>query len=112
MYVYTRTLYLALAKKLLPTLEKVLSINKKENATVYKASELLENVEPLLKYSYIAEEYDFQLEGRCRRILDQYDTTYKEVIGFRCKTEMDKVDAKTTECLTLLGKSIHILPFG
>ncbi|XP_065910412.1 myosin heavy chain, striated muscle-like [Dysidea avara] len=96
----------ALAKKLLPTLEKVLSINKKENATVYKASELLENVEPLLKYSYIAEEYDFQLEGRCRRILDQYDTTYKEVIGFRCKTEMDKVDAKTTECLTLLEESI------
>jgi len=94
----------ALAKKLLPTLEGVLHINKEQNATVYKASELLENVEPLLDYSYVAEEYDFQLEGRCRRILDQYDTTYKEVIRFRSKAEIDEVDTKTAECLTLLGK--------
>ena len=48
---------------------------------MYKASGLLENVKPLLDYSYIpsyiAEEYDF---GHCWHILDQYDTTYKEVI--------------------------------
>jgi len=81
----------------------VLHINKEQNATVYKASELLENVEPLLDYSYVAEEYDLQLEGRCRRILDQYDTTYKEVIGFRRKTEMEQVDLKTADCLRLLG---------
>jgi len=92
-------------------LEKVLGINKNQNATVYKASELLESVEPLLQYSYVAEEYDFELEGRCRRVLDQYDTTYKEVIGFRCKTEMDKVDTKTAECLRLLGKVYHCIHY-
>ncbi|XP_065912629.1 interaptin-like [Dysidea avara] len=96
----------ALAKKLLPTLEEVLHINKEKNATVYKASELLENVEPLLEYSYVAEEYTFQLEGQCRQILNQYDATYKEVIGFRSKADTDQVDTKTAECLNLLGESI------
>lgn len=94
----------ALAKKVLPTLEDVLHINKEHNVTVYKASELLDTVETLLEYFYVAEEYDFQLGSQCRRILDQYDTTYKEVIIFRSRADMDKVSSKTTECLALLGK--------
>ena len=102
-------MYIALAKKLLPTLEEVLHINKEKNATVYKASELLENVEPLLEYSYVAEEYTFQLEGQCRQILNQYDATYKEVIGFRSKADTDQVDTKTAECLNLLGKMYNNL---
>ena len=80
-----------------------MQINKQGKATVYKAVELMETMDPLVQYSYAAEDYDFQLEGRCRRILDQYDSTYKEVIVYRSKTDMDQVEVKTRDCLTLLG---------
>ena len=71
--------------------------------TIYKTVEVMEKMDPLVQYSYAAEEYNFQLEGRCRRILDQYDSTYKEVIIYRNKTEMDMVEAKIGDCLNLLG---------
>ena len=82
-------------------------------ATVYKAVELMETMDPLVQYSYTAEEYDFQLKGRCKRILDQYDGTYKEVIIYRNKTEMDHVEAKTRDCLYLLGmRGLLYMYFG
>ena len=84
-------------------MEAVLKTSEQGKATVYKAVELMETMDPLVQYSYTAEEYAFQLEGRCRRILDQYDSTYKEVIVFRSKTDMDQVEAKTADCLNLLG---------
>ena len=80
-----------------------MTTSEEGKATVYKAVELMETMDPLVQYSYTAEEYNFQLESRCRRILDQYDSTYKEVIVYRKKTEMDQVEAKTGDCLNLLG---------
>ena len=84
-------------------MEAVMTTSEEGKATVYKAVELMETMDPLVQYSYTAEDYNFQLEGRCRRILDQYDSTYKEVIVYRNKTEMDQVEAKTGDCLNLLG---------
>ena len=80
-----------------------MQIYEQQKATVFKAAELMETVDPLVQYSYIAEDYDLQLEGRCRKILDQYDSTYKEVIVNRSKADMDQVEIKTKDCLTLLG---------
>ena len=57
----------------------------------------------LVKYSDNAEDYAFQLESQCRGILDQYDSTYKKVIVYRSKTDMDQVEAMTADCLSLLG---------
>ena len=101
--VHSPLLFIALAKKLLPTMKAVMQIFEQQKATVYKAVELMETVDLLVQYSYTAEDYDFQLEGRCRRILDQYDSTYKELIVNRSKTDMDQVEIKTRDCLTLLG---------
>ena len=84
-------------------MEGVLQTSEQGKATVYKAVELMETMDPLVQYCYTAEEYNFQLEGRCRRILDQYDSTYKEVIMYRSKTDMDQVETKTADCLRLLG---------
>jgi len=84
-------------------MEEVLQTSEQGKATVYKAVELMETMDPLVQYCYTAEEYAFQLKGQCRRILDKYDSTYKEVIVFRSKAEMDQVEAKTDDCLNLLG---------
>ena len=84
-------------------MEGVQQTSDEGKATVYKAVELMETMDPLVQYSYTAEEYNFQLEGRCRRILDQYDSTYKEVIVYRKRTEMDQVETKTGDCSNLLG---------
>ena len=80
-----------------------MQINEQGKATVYKAVELMETMDPLVQYSYTAEDYDFRLEGRCRRILDQYDSTYKEVIVYRSKVDIDQVEVKMKDCLLLLG---------
>ena len=80
-----------------------MTTSEERKATVYTAVELMETMDPLVQYCYTAEEYNFQLEGRCRRILDQYDSTYKEMIVYRNKTEMDHVESKTGDCLNLLG---------
>lgn len=85
-------------------METVLQTSEQGKATVYKAVELMETMDPLVHYCYTAEEYAFQLESRCRRILDQYDSTYREVIVKRSQTEMDQVERKTAECFTLLGE--------
>ena len=101
-----------LAKKLLPIMEGVQQTSDEGKATVYKAVELMETMDPLVQYSYTVEEYDFRLEGRCRRILDQYDSTYKEVIVCRKRTEMDQVETKTGDCSSLLGVYglfVHVL---
>ena len=84
-------------------MEAVLQTSEEGKATVYKAVELMETMDPLVQYSYTAEEYNFQLEGQCRRILDQYDSTYKELIVCRSNTDMDQVETKTTDCSNLLG---------
>ena len=84
-------------------MEAVSQTSQEGRATVYKAAELMETMDPLVQYCYTAEEHAFQLEGRCRRILDQYDSTYKEVIVYRAQIDMDKVEEKTVDCLSLLG---------
>ena len=84
-------------------MEAVLQTSEEGKATEYKAVELMETMDPLVQYSYTAEEYNFQLEGQCRRILDQYDSTYKELIVCRSNTDMDQVETKTTDCSNLLG---------
>ena len=78
-------------------------MQKECKATLIYVVELMETMDPLVQYSCTAEEHNFQLEGGCRRILDQYDSTYREVIAYRMKTKMDMVEAKTADCLNLLG---------
>ena len=57
----------------------------------------------LVRYSYNAEDYVLQLESQCRGILDQYDSTYKELIVYRSNADMGRVEVKTRDCLSLLG---------
>jgi len=84
-------------------MERVLQTSEQRKVTVYKAVELMETMDPLVQYCYTAEEYAFQLEGQCRKILDQYDITYKEMIVYRVNTDMDQVETNTADCLNLLG---------
>ena len=72
--------------------------------SLFKASQLLEFTSSSYKYARFASHDNFDLKRESKRLLCEYDKTFRQLVDCRIRTDMGGAETQQEECFRQLGE--------